>query len=112
MTERVIALLAIMAVAPACVGGLHPRTTLDGSAFNATEVGAVRVGLAESQVRAILGEPFEVTTDRERTTWRYYEQFTPRGCYAKPPVIAQEFRVAFVAGRVVSTEPVTQQLPN
>jgi hypothetical protein len=88
----------------ACVG-LRPRTTLEGSRFNAAEVGAIRLGLAEPDVRAIIGEPFEVTAGQQGTVWRYYERFTPRGCDPNPPVISQEFRVTFLAGRVVSTEP-------
>jgi outer membrane protein assembly factor BamE (lipoprotein component of BamABCDE complex) len=104
MVRRVLALLAVVAISSACVG-LRPRTTLEGKPFNASQVQTVRYGLAEPEVRGLLGDPFEVTTDAQHTVWRYYERFTPRGCDPNPPVMSQEFRVTFLAGRVESTEP-------
>jgi len=104
LLKRALATLAIIGTSMACFG-LRPRTTLEGNPFNVAEVGAVRPGLAEPEVRALLGEPFEVTTDEEGSVWRYYERFIPRGCDLNPPTISQEFRVEFVAGRVVSTQP-------
>ena len=104
MVRRVLALLTVVTISSACVG-LRPRTTLEGKPFNASQVQTVRYGLAELEVRELLGEPFEVMTDAQHTVWRYYERFTPRGCDRNPPVISQEFRVTFVGGRVESTEP-------
>jgi len=104
MARLVLALLTVVTTSSACAS-LRPRTTLEGQPFDASQVRAVRYGLPERDVRGLLGEPFEVLTDQQRTVWRYYERFTPRGCDPNPPVISQEFRVTFLAGRVVSTEP-------
>jgi outer membrane protein assembly factor BamE (lipoprotein component of BamABCDE complex) len=104
MVRRLLALLGVVAISSACVV-LRARTTLKGRPFNASQVLTVRHGLAEPEVRGLLGEPLEVMTDGQHTVWRYYERFTPRGCDPNPPVISQEFRVTFLAGRVVSTEP-------
>jgi hypothetical protein len=67
-------------------------------------VEAIHGGLTESEVRQILGEPFEILAGREHTVWRYYERFTPRGCDPNPPTVSQEFRVRFLAGVVVPSE--------
>jgi hypothetical protein len=85
--------------------GLQPRTTLDGKPFDAAKAHDIHAGLTEADVRSLLGEPFEVEADARVTRWRYYERFTPRGC--DPPTVTQEFRVSFVAGVVVSSEPAT-----
>ena len=79
MVRRVLALLTVVTASSACIG-LLPRTTLEGKPFNASQVQTVRYGLVEPDVRRLLGEPFEVMTDAQRTVWRYYERFTPRGC--------------------------------
>jgi hypothetical protein len=102
--SRVTTIIAIVGMSAGC-GSLRPRTTLEGRPFNIAEVASVRAGLGEPEVQAILGEPFEVMAGQPGTVWRYYERFTPRGCDPHPPVISLEFRVTFVAGHVVSTEP-------
>jgi outer membrane protein assembly factor BamE (lipoprotein component of BamABCDE complex) len=104
MAHRILAgLLTLLICTTACVG-LRPRTTLEGRPFDVANVQSIHPGLTEPDVRALLGEPYEVTVDGEHTVWRYYERFTPRGCDANPPTISQEFRVRFAAGHVVSTE--------
>ena len=104
MADRILAgLLSLLVCTTACVG-LRPRTTLEGRPFDVANVQSIHPGLTEPDVRALLGEPYEATVDGEHTVWRYYERFTPRGCDANPPTIAQEFRVRFAAGHVVSTE--------
>ena len=103
MAKRTLAVLGLVACTTGCMTwALQPRTTLEGKSFDAAKVDTVRQGLTESEVRDILGEPFAVTVDSGHTVWRYYERFTPRGC--NPPVVSREFRVAFVAGLVVSRE--------
>jgi outer membrane protein assembly factor BamE (lipoprotein component of BamABCDE complex) len=103
MVDRALAALALVACTAACMS-LRPRTTLDGRPFNVIKVEAIHSGLTESDVREILGEPFEITADHEYSVWRYYERFTPRGCDPNPPTISREFRVRFLAGLVVSSE--------
>jgi outer membrane protein assembly factor BamE (lipoprotein component of BamABCDE complex) len=101
---RVLAIVLVVAMSTGCAT-LRPRTTLEGRPFNVANVASVTAGLRESEVRALLGEPFEVLAGHPGLVWRYYERFTPRGCDPGPPVITQEFRVSLVGGRVVSTDP-------
>jgi len=103
MVDRMLALLALVACTTACIS-LHARTTLDGRPFDVAKVEAIHGGMTESDVRQVLGEPFEVLADPEHTVWRYYERFTPRGCDPNPPTVSREFRVSFVAGLVVSSK--------
>lgn len=37
-------------------------------------------GQTAEEVRAILGEPFEIRRSDDGTVWRYYERANPRGC--------------------------------
>ncbi len=104
MLGRVLAIVVVVEMSTGCAS-LRPRTTLEGRPFNVANVASVTAGLGESEVRALLGEPFEAMAGQSGLVWRYYERFTPRGCDPAPPVITQEFRVTLVDGRVVSTDP-------
>jgi len=65
--------------------------------------------MTQTDVRAILGDPFESTEQGSQTQWRYYERFTPRGC--NPPALSQQIRVTFQDGAVVSSETVAPKKP-
>jgi len=67
-------------LACACASGLHPYTTLAGRHFPYARTAELREGQTPAEVRAILGDPFEVTEAVETTVWRYYEKANPRGC--------------------------------
>ena len=104
MLTHAVATVWVGAVSTGCVA-LRPRTTLDGRFFPAARVIDIRAGQTESQVRALLGEPYEVLKSGENEVWRYYERFEPRGCDDPPPTITREFSVYFRNGSVVGTEP-------
>ena len=89
---------------------LHPHSTVEGRYFPSHRTAEVAKGQSSDQVRAVLGEPFEVT-DREGTVvWRYFEKFYPRACTTrlfgislsslKPESVETEVRIrdGFVEG--------------
>jgi hypothetical protein len=83
MGMRLRAMLVVSVVAPltpACASGLHPHTTLAGRYFPSERTEELHEGQTPDEVRAILGDPFEVTEAAEATVWRYYEKANPRGC--------------------------------
>jgi outer membrane protein assembly factor BamE (lipoprotein component of BamABCDE complex) len=63
-----------------CASGLHPYTTLAGRHFPNARAAELREGQKPDEVKAILGDPFEITEAIETTVWRYYEKANPRGC--------------------------------
>jgi outer membrane protein assembly factor BamE (lipoprotein component of BamABCDE complex) len=97
--------ISLLACESGCMAALKPRSTLEGRPFDIEGAKAIHDGQTESEVRAILGDPLQATSDGPQTVWRYYERFTPRGC--SPPILWQELRVKFQAGVVVSSEAVT-----
>jgi outer membrane protein assembly factor BamE (lipoprotein component of BamABCDE complex) len=82
MTKMVATAAVILCAvwASACASGLHPYTTLAGRHFPNTRAAELREGQTPAEVRALLGDPFEVTEAVESAVWRYYEKANPRGC--------------------------------
>jgi outer membrane protein assembly factor BamE (lipoprotein component of BamABCDE complex) len=80
-TSAVRLMVALWAgLAAGCASGLHPHTTLAGRHFPNSRAAELRQGQTHDEVKAILGDPFEVAEAGESTVWRYYERAIPRGC--------------------------------
>ena len=98
--------------AAACATGLHPYTTLAGRHFPSTQTAELHEGQTPNEVRAILGEPFEVMDGVEGTVWRYYERAHPRGCTSylfglslgSRPEWVNEAIVTFRSDRVIAVK--------
>jgi outer membrane protein assembly factor BamE (lipoprotein component of BamABCDE complex) len=92
--RRTISLGLFIAVATAsCTYGLHPRTTLEGRPFPMQQIEKLREGQSSAEVRALLGEPFEIAQTADGVRWRYFERWLPRGCNV--PTFALDAHVTF-----------------
>ena len=71
-------------LAQSCSYGSLPPRTLDGHVFRWDRVEMLEGGMPDSQVRALLGEPFEIVpVDSDSIRWRYYERARPKGDVVK-----------------------------
>jgi outer membrane protein assembly factor BamE (lipoprotein component of BamABCDE complex) len=71
MTRRLLAILCVLQ-ATACSYALVPPRLQDGRPFNASKLAQLTKGMSSDDVRALLGEPYEVKTEGDTARWRYY----------------------------------------
>jgi hypothetical protein len=109
--QLVMGLVALQAIV-GCTLNMESKLTLGGRSFPFWEKERLNPGQTEPEVRALLGDPLEVSGNERETTWRYFERFHPRYCrehflgvipLSGRRVMYREARVVFRGGQVADS---------
>lgn len=76
--NKLVALIVVTLIAASCAYGKRPPTIISGQFFSLDHARLLKLGMTESEVRAQLGPPFQVSSGTGRTLWNYTVETTAK----------------------------------